>query len=117
MPPSQYLCPGESNESDLQCNVNFAVSGNAVTLADPLVVDNWVTCAAVHVVTFDDVENLERESTATVQAGDIFGYEVSASDAEVVVLDQVMSADCGAGKPFVDKKRASEMRSDVVVTI
>lgn len=84
-----YVYPGESTESTLECNVNVTVAGNAVVLVDPLVVDDWFTCAAMHILTSDDVDNLERDSTATVSAKDVYDFEVSASDTEVVELDQV----------------------------
>lgn len=86
--------PGEGNESTLRCNVDFVVFGHAIALADPLVVDDWVTCAAVRVVTSDDVDNLKRNPSAIVSAEDVYGDEVSASDANMVVLNQVRSMDC-----------------------
>ena len=79
----------ESGESTLQCNVGATVSGSAVVLDEALVADNGFTCSAVYAITTDDVNNLERDNTVTVYAKDVFGYEVSASHAELVDLHQV----------------------------
>ena len=65
------------------------VSGSAVVLDEALVADNGFTCSAVYAITADDVNNLERDSTVTVYAKDVYGYEVSDSDAELVDLHQV----------------------------
>lgn len=48
-----------------------------------------VTCTGSHVITAADVDNLERDSSASVSAEDEYATEVTSSSDVTVVLDQV----------------------------
>lgn len=80
---------GSSGESNLSCDTTFAVDGDKVVLRSPLAVDGGVTCTGTHEVTASDVDNLERESTATVNAVDVYEYIVRATATTSVALEQV----------------------------
>lgn len=77
-------------ESTLDCGTAaHSVEGNVVVLESELELAAEVTCTGSHVITAADVDNLERESSASVTAVDEYSTEVTASSTEIVVLDQV----------------------------
>lgn len=69
--------------------MDATVTENTIVLADSLAVGDWFMCAASHILTSGDIDDLERDSFATGFAKDWYDFEVSASDAEVVKLNQV----------------------------
>lgn len=58
-------------------------------LVAPLVAGESVVCTGIYTLEAEDVDNLMRESLATVEAKDEYGYEVTSSAADTVTLEQV----------------------------
>lgn len=76
-------------ESKIVCTQDFTVFKNEVTITDSLVVDAEISCSYIHVLTADDVNELERKAIVTVTARDEYDYQVESSFSEVVSLSQV----------------------------
>lgn len=76
-------------ESTIVCTEDFTVLGGGVTISNPLVVDGEVSCSYTHLLTADDVNDLERTAVVHVTAKDEHDYQVVASVTEVVSLSQV----------------------------
>lgn len=69
--------------------MDVMVAGSSLVLVDPLVVNDWLMCATAHILTPDEVDSLERDSTSIVSAKDVSHFEVSVPNAELVELNQV----------------------------
>jgi len=73
------------------------VESSAVVLTSTLLLSDVVTCTGSYVITAADVDNLERESGASVTAVDKYGTEVYNEDTVTVGLDQVSTGGCYKG--------------------
>lgn len=71
------------------CSKPFTVSKDKVDIIDPLAVDMEISCSYMHVLTADDVDTLERQTTTTVIGKDVYGFQVEASSTETVSFSQV----------------------------
>ena len=76
-------------QSTLVCTEAYAVQGDRVVLASSLALDAEVTCTGSHAVTAADVNNLERDSSASVTAVDGYMTEIQDERTVTVGLDQV----------------------------
>lgn len=85
---ARFLLPAEG-ESTIVCNEDFAVFQGSVHITDPLVPNGFISCNYTHLLTADDVNNLERRDVVNVRARDGYDYEVEASVTEVVSFSQV----------------------------
>lgn len=63
--------------------------GEGLVLLRPLLAGEDVVCNGTYVLTTEDVDNLMRASSVTVDAKDRYDYVVSATVDETVTLDQV----------------------------
>lgn len=61
----------------------------ALVLTSPLAAGVSVVCTGTYMLTTEDVDNLMRASTVTVDARDRYDYNVSVSVDDRVVLEQV----------------------------
>lgn len=77
------------------CTQDFTVFKNEVVITHSLVVDAEISCSYTHVLTADDVNELERKAIVTVTARDEYDYQVESSLTEVVSLSQVKMYDDG----------------------
>lgn len=77
-------------DSSLDCDAAFSVAGSTIVL-ESLAVNGLVVCTGTFMLSADDVDNLERESGATVAAVDKYGYSVGAAATALVVLSQVVT--------------------------
>lgn len=76
-------------ESTIVCIQDFTVFKNEVNITGSLAVDAEISCSYTHVLTADDVNELERKAVVTVTARDEYDYQVESSLSEVVSLSQV----------------------------
>ena len=87
-PARSRLHAGGESRVD-HCSEDYTVQGDGVVLTSRLDLDAVVTCTSSHEITATDIDNLERDSSASVVAVDAYFTEVHAEATVTVGLDQV----------------------------
>ncbi|CAM9249880.1 unnamed protein product, partial [Hapterophycus canaliculatus] len=85
------LAVSVDGKSTIVCSGDFIVFEGGVNVTDALVVDAEITCNYTHVLTADNINDLETEAVVKVTAKDEHDYHVEASATEVVSFSQVGS--------------------------
>ncbi|CAB1117937.1 unnamed protein product [Ectocarpus sp. CCAP 1310/34] len=100
-------------QSTLVCTEAYVVEGDGVVLASSLALDAEVTCTGFHAVTAADVDNLERHSSASVTAVDVYMTEIQDERTVTVGLDQVGSVQLRLESTYANKGKNATTADEV----
>ncbi len=90
--PVAFLPTDQKSTIECPADVPLEHRGEGLVLTSPLLAGEDVVCNGTYVLTTEDVDNLMRASSVTVDAKDRYHYVVSATVDEAVALDQVSDA-------------------------